>query len=301
MTRISELWRYPLKSAAGHAVPTLGVDPWGLAGDRRWAVLDPADDDGLVVTAREEHRLLLVRPEPTATGLRLHAPGRAPLEVTTPTAGVGLRPVRVWRSRIVAADAGDEAAAWLGAALGRTVRLVHLDDPMRRATNPAYSEETDRVSLADGYPILLTTTASLAALNDAVLEGAGPDGAPESWPLPMTRFRPNVVVDHGAEGAPWVEDDWRRVRLGTHTFRVVKGCERCVMTTLQPDHERGVVDRGPEPIRTMARIRRFDGGTWFGVNLIPDPLPAGAPPVALAVGDDVEVLAAVPAGGGPPR
>ena len=111
----------------------------------------------------------------------------------------------------------------------------------------------------------------------------------------MTRFRPNVVVS-GA--APWAEDDWRRVRIGDVVFRVVKGCDRCVITTIDPDTAR----REHEPLATLARTRRFDGATWFGVNLIPD-LAGGledADPV-IRVGDDVEVLEGVAAGGGPPR
>ena len=131
----------------------------------------------------------------------------------------------------------------------------------------------------------MATEASLAALNDVIAErseGAHP-------PLPMTRFRPNVVI---AGSEAWAEDDWRRVRIGDAVFRAVKGCARCVMTTIDPD----TAVRAKEPIASLARIRRWDGATWFGVNLVPD-----AADVTIRVGDEVEVLESVPPGAGPIR
>ena len=281
--RLGSVHRYPLKSARGERLDEASVEPWGLAGDRRWMVVDP---DGLALTAREVHPLLLLHPEITAAGLRVQAPGAAPLDVAVPDPDRQV-PVRLWRSELTAAHA-EEADAWLGEVLGRPARLVHLDDPTRRPVSAEYAAPDDRVSFADGYPLLVTTTASLAALNDVVLERS--QGTHE--PLPMTRFRPNVVVD----GVPaWAEDDWRRVRIGGVDFRAVKGCARCVITTLDP----GTAEGGKEPIASLARIRRWDGATWFGTNLVPD-LPDGRP-VTIREGDAVEVLEAVEPGAGPIR
>lgn len=281
--RLGSVHRYPLKSARGERLDAASVEPWGLAGDRRWMVVDP---DGLALTAREVHPLLLLDPEITAAGLRVRAPGAEPLDVTDPDPGRQV-PVRLWRSELTAAHA-EEADAWLGEVLGRPARLVHLDDPTRRPVSAEYAAPDDRVSFADGYPLLVTTTASLEALNDVVLERS--QGAHE--PLPMTRFRPNVVVD-GVTA--WAEDDWRRVRIGGVDFRAVKGCARCVITTLDP----GTAEGGKEPIASLARIRRWDGATWFGTNLVPD-LPDGRP-VTIREGDAVEVLEAVEPGAGPIR
>lgn len=281
--RLGSVHRYPVKSARGERLDEASVEPWGLAGDRRWMVVDP---DGLALTAREVHPLLLLHPEITAAGLRVQAPGAAPLDVAVPDPDRQV-PVRLWRSELTAAHAV-EADAWLGEVLGRPARLVHLDDPTRRPVSAEYAAPDDRVSFADGYPLLVTTTASLAALNDVVLERS--QGTHE--PLPMTRFRPNVVVD----GVPaWAEDDWRRVRIGGVDFRAVKGCARCVITTLDP----GTAEGGKEPIASLARIRRWDGATWFGTNLVPD-LPDGRP-VTIREGDAVEVLEAVEPGAGPIR
>ncbi|MCD9154461.1 MOSC domain-containing protein [Aeromicrobium duanguangcaii] len=272
------LHRHPLKSGSIEDLDEATVDPWGLAGDRRWMVVDA---EGTFLTAREERRLLTIDARLTGAGIRLSAPGRATLDVPDPDPAHQV-PVRIWSSLITAAEATD-ATTWLTELLGRDVRLVHLDDPTRRAVNPARSEPDDRVSLADGYPLLVTTQTSLTALNQAI-EADGGD------PVPMSRFRPNLVIDGEAA---WTEDDWRRIRVGDATFRAVKGCARCVITTLEAQ-DSGEVARGKEPIRTLARIRRFSGAVWFGVNLIPDV--AG---VTARVGDEVEVLEAAEPGGGP--
>jgi len=275
--RLTSLHRHPLKSGSIEDLESALVEPWGLAGDRRWMVVDP---EGVFITAREERRLLGVDAQITETGLRLAAPGRPSIDVPVPDPSRQV-PVRIWSSLLTAAEA--DATAWLTQTLGRDARLVHLDDPRRRPVNPARSEPDDRVSLADGYPLLVTTQASLDALNAAIAEGGGD-------PISMRRFRPNLVVDGDA---PWNEDDWRRIRVGDATFRAVKGCARCVITTLERT-ESGEVVGGKEPVRTLARIRRFGGAVWFGVNLIPD-----TPGATVRVGDEVEVLEAAEPGGGP--
>ena len=279
--RLTSIHRFPVKSLRGEPLEQAQVEPWGLAGDRRWMLIDP---DGQAITAREVNAMLLIRPEITADGLLVSGSGLPTLETRTPDPGDQV-PVAVFDSTFTAAPAGPEADAWFTTALGTPARLVHLDDPGRRPTDPLFSEADDRVSFADGYPLLLTTEESLAALNDTVVEGARTDGEP----LPMTRFRPNLVVA-GVE--PWTEDDWRLIRIGDAVFRAVKGCARCVMTTVDP--ETGV--RGKEPIASLARVRKWDGATWFGINLVPD-----SPGATIRVGDDLEVLEAVEPGAGPLR
>jgi uncharacterized protein len=274
--------RYPVKSCRGHALEQALVEPWGLAGDRRWLIVD---DDGAQLTAREHPRLLLVTPAPRPDGgLVLSSPDLPDLSVDVPAADA-LVPVTVWRSALVAAPAGPDADAWFSKVVGRSARLMYLDDPTRRRPNPLFARPTDYVSFADGYPLLLTTTASLDALNEWIAEG--PRG--DEGPLPMTRFRPSVVVDGSR---PWAEDGWRRIRIGAAEFRVVKGCDRCAITMTDPD----TAARGKEPIATLARHRRWDGETWFGMNMVPD-----TPGATISVGDTVEVLESVPATDGPPR
>ena len=259
---LTGLHRYPVKSCRGHALDSATVEPWGLAGDRRFMLVD---DDATAVTARDLPRMVLVSPELRPDGLLVRAPGVEPLTVPLPTGPHAA--VRVWDDQLAATPATAEAHSWFSEVLGASVRLMYLDDPTRRPTDPEYGLITDLVSLADSYPMLLTTEESLAALNEL-----GPE------PMTMTRFRPNLVV---SGPPPWSEDGWRRVRIGDAEFRLVKACSRCVLTTVDPDTGR----KGHEPLRTLARHRRWGGKVWFGVNLVPD-----TPGVTVRVGDPVEVL-----------
>jgi uncharacterized protein YcbX len=269
---VTDLYRYPVKSCRGQQLRDAAVEPWGLAGDRRWMVVDVG---GEVVTARERPPMVLVTPHLRNGALLLTGPGRPDLTVPVPP-GDELIPVTVWDSKLLAAPAGPAADAWFSEVVGEPVRLVYLDDPTRRPTNPDYSRAGDRVSFADGYPLLLTAETSLGELNEQI--GAGPRAF--EGPLPMRRFRPSVVVT-GA--APWAEDAWRVLRIGDVVFRSVKGCDRCVLTTIDPD----TAAKGKEPIATLARSRSWDGKVWFGVNLIPDSPPREG---SIRVGDRVEVL-----------
>ncbi len=246
------------------------------------------DEQGEPITAREVHRMLLIEPKLIDGGLELSSPDASPLTVATP-GGATLVPVQLWGGHpFDASPAGTDADAWVSKVVGTAARLVYLDDPTRRPTNPDRTLPSDRVSFADGYPLLLATEESLAALNGYIAEGP----RAVEGPLPMQRFRPNVVV----RGAPaWAEDGWRRIRIGAAQFRIVKGCDRCVMTMLDPV----TAISGKEPIATLARYRRWDGKTWFAVNLVPDA--QGGDVGDISVGDEVEVLTAVDPADGPLR
>ncbi len=268
---LTAIHRYPVKSCRGHAIDRVRVERAGLDGDRRWMLAHP---DGSMATARTLPRLVLVAPSAHSDGLRLTAPGMGPLQVAVPGPGAELMDVRVHAWETAGVRAGPEADDWFSRLTGTPLRLLHLDDPGRRRPNPEFSEPDDRVSFADGFPLLLTSQESLAALNELV--AAGPNA--HEGPLPMTRFRPNVVVS--GFGA-WAEDGWRRVRIGDAAFRVARGCARCVLTTVHPD----TAQTGREPLATLARHRRVDQKVWFGQNLIPDD-----PGVTIGVGDPVEVI-----------
>ncbi|MFP3989780.1 MOSC N-terminal beta barrel domain-containing protein [Streptomyces sp. E11-3] len=248
---------YPLKSVGGHSPADAAVQPWGLAGDRRWMLVDA---EGRHVTQRPQPRLALAAAEPLPGGaIRLSAPGREPLTVSVPDPAHSV-PVEVWRDKVEAALADTAAHEWISDYLGAELRLVHLDDPAtRRPIDPGFARPGETVSFADGFPLLLTTLSSLDALNSLIAQG---DHADEG-PLPMDRFRPNVVVDGTA---PWAEDDFRRIAIGEVTFRVTKPCGRCVVTTT----DQRTAERGKEPLRTLARHRRFGDQLVFGQNLVPE-------------------------------
>ena len=257
---------YPMKGCRGIDLSESAVEPWGLAGDRRWLLVDA---DFRFVSQREHASLarLVVRDGPGA-GISVSSDGYPSLSVAAPDLDEMLK-VTVWSSTVAAAAAGPEADAWFSAYLGEPVRLVYLDDPTRRAVDPEFGAAGDVVSFADGYPLLLTNTGSLDQLGDWLVEAG-------ERPVPMNRFRPNVVV-RGFE--PWAEDAWRVIRIGTVSFRVAKPCGRCVVTTT--DQITG--ERGSQPLRILGAKRRFGKSLVFGQNLIPDS------PGLIRTGDPVEI------------
>ena len=264
MIRLDGLHLHPVKSTAVRPVLHGDVEPWGLAGDRRWMVVDAT---GECVTAREEHRLLNVTADTAATdpglapALRLSAPGLEPLDVETPH-GSAL-PVTVHGRGLEGVAAPDEAGAWFGAVLGRDdLRLVHVHSP--RPLSPTHARPGEATAFADAYPVTLASRASLDRLREWVAETALERGEEQRAPLPVERFRPNLVLDGDLE--PFEEDGWRRVHVGPVEFRVVKPVDRCVLTTVDPV----TLERWHEPIRTLAKHRKWDGATWFAMQLVPE-------------------------------
>ncbi|WP_163542074.1 MOSC domain-containing protein [Occultella kanbiaonis] len=275
--RVTQLRVYPVKSLGGQKVSEAWVEPWGLAGDRRWGIVDEA---GKKVKARELRALLGLRAEAIgADAIRIHADSGS-IAVQSPR---GAAPVPVSHARQgLAVPAKACASDWISARVGRPVRLVWQDDPTVRSIDDEHGGRPgDSLTLADAGPLLLTSEASLAQLQDWIDAEAGePDPAgldPDdvsgpgvlatltrtvAAPLSMLRFRPNVVID-GEE--PFAEDDWPTVRIGDVEFRTSETCDRCVMTTIDPVTLAG----GKEPIRTLARHRRWDRATWFGTRLVP--------------------------------
>ncbi|MFJ8667592.1 MOSC domain-containing protein [Streptomyces sp. NPDC093600] len=262
---------HPVKAMRGVAPAEAEVQPWGLAGDRRWTVVDAS---GKVVTQRRHPRMALASAAPLpGGGITVSAPGREPLTIEVPRPSSTIR-VEVFETPVEAVPADPAADAWFSAYLETEVRLVHMDDPAhRRPIDPDYALPGETVSFADGFPLLVTTVSSLDALNSLIAQGDQPD----EGPLPMNRFRPNVVVDGTA---PWAEDGWTRLSLGEVTFRVAKSCGRCVVTTTDQE----TAERGKEPLRTLARHRKDGSRLIFGQNLVPEHTGT------IRVGDPVEIL-----------
>ncbi|WP_433390624.1 MOSC domain-containing protein [Micromonospora sp. KLBMP9576] len=256
--RLSAIHSYPVKGCRRLDHDVADVEPWGLAGDRRWMIVDA---NGVGVTQRENTRLVALRATPHGGVLLLRAEGHADLAVPEPTGGEPIE-VRTFRSRklpVPALPAGPAADAWVSGFLGRAARLVWLARPARHIAAGDREHDTgDRVSFADAYPLLLASVASLDALNGWLAEAG-------EAPVPMARFRPNVVV----EGAPsWAEDGWvgRPLRIGGVRFRAAGPCDRCVVTTT--DQETGV--RAKEPLRTLGRYRNVRQKLLFGLHLVPE-------------------------------
>ena len=272
---VTGLHLYPVKSLAGISPRVAALDARGLAGDRRWAVVEP---DGTKVTAREEPALLGVRAEPLDDGAVRLVGAETDAVVVRPPRSTQPVPVR-FSGQAWARPGASDASTWLSRQIDREVRLVWQDDETFRPIRPDLGGlDGDRNSLADAAPIHVTSQASLARLNDWLLETALELGEEPRDPLGHERFRPNVVID-GEQ--PFAEDSWSTVRIGAVTFRATMLVDRCVLTTIDRTH----LHTSKEPIRTLARHRKWDGATWFGVRLTPAlPLPAGS---MLRVGDPV--------------
>lgn len=276
--RVVQLNVHPLKSGAIRPVGSVSVLPSGFEDDRSWMLVDR---DGGMVSAREVHELFTIVADTPATdpalerGLRLRSPGHPDLLLDHPDEH--LAPVRLFSLDLAAMPAGPEADAWVRGVLGLDLRLVWCDDPTRRSLEPGVSEPGDHAAFPDAFPVTLASLASLRQLNDWIVETALERGEEVPEPLPVDRFRANLVIDGDA---PFAEDRWDEVRIGDVTFRRGKPVGRCVMTTIDPV----TLSTAPEPIRTLARHRRSpDGDTLFALHLVPSS--SGR----VSVGDEVAV------------
>ncbi|MEZ4268921.1 MAG: MOSC domain-containing protein [Myxococcota bacterium] len=262
--RLAAMVVYPLKGARGVAVERWRVATTGFARDRQFMVVDAG---GRFISQREQPAMALWRVSADGDAMRIELPGHLrPFELPWTPEGDALD-VTIWSDRVRAVAPDPALDAAISRELGQPCRLVHIPDTSIRQVDPHYSQPGDRVGFADGFPFLLCTQASLDDLN-ARLDA----------PVPMNRFRPNLVI----EGAtPFAEDTWSRVQVGALSFDVVKPCARCVVTTVDQATARG----GKEPLRTLATYRRApDGSVHFGQNLIHRDLGV------LSVGDPVAVI-----------
>ena len=230
-------------------------DSLGLPWDRRWMLVDP---DGNFVTQRTLPALAKIRPIITPTELHVFGPEiELPLVVPLIASRNGRCPVRVWGDEIAAWDEGSEATAWFSHYAGRPLRLMRFPDDALRAVDPRYATRPSNTAFADGFPLLLATEESLWDLNRRLAQRG-------AQPVPMTRFRPNIVLA-GAD-RPYAEDDWLVLRCGGQQLDLVKPCSRCVMITM--DQQTGVIPELGEPLSTLSQYRRWEGKVAFAQNVV---------------------------------
>ena len=250
MITLAELHLYPVKSCRGIPVADALLTAAGLEHDREWMVVTP---EGRFVTQREEPRLALVAAGLDASALTLTAASAGSISVSLEQRG-GAATVTVWRDRCRAFDQGEDAARWLSDFIGRPLRLVRFDPAGRRLSEPAWTSGVEAPNrFSDGFALLAVSRASLADLNARL-----------PAPLPMNRFRPNLVLD-GLP--PYGEDRLTELVAGAARLQRVKPCTRCVITST--DQATGTV-AGDEPLRTLKSYRWDAGlrGVAFGQNLI---------------------------------
>ena len=216
--RIKSLHIYPLKSARGIDLQTAEVKPRGLAGDRRFMLVDA---DGGFITQRQFPKLAQLLTRQIADGIALKWPENDWVDVLFPTHNTR-KQITVWRSSVDAATIEGDINAGLSAWLGRPVSIVFMDESAERLASPKWTKTPSQVSFADGYPILITNTASLTLLNNHITNTGGEA-------LGMDRFRPNIVIDGDIA---WAEDNWKSVQIGGVILDLVKPCARCIMTSI---------------------------------------------------------------------
>ena len=253
--RIHSLHIHPVKSLRGCDVTSVEIDELGFVGDRRFLVVDR---QGEFLTQRTIPAMATVATALSGDSLTLSTDDHGSVSVSRISdPHAPLCPVNVWRdSGLLAEDCGNEVAAWLQRVLGLRCRLVRIGGRFHRPVTKPAAQAGDFVSFADAAPILIASTASLDELNRRIrLHG--------NEPVPMNRFRPNLVIE-GCE--PFAEEDWPAVQIGSVHLRSAGPSERCIMTTTDQYSGR----RGVEPLRTLATFRRITGGNavCFGVNFI---------------------------------
>ena len=251
MARVASLHVYPVKSCRGIDVDSFLMTSTGPEWDRRWMIVTA---DNQFITQRTHPKLATVSVAVGDGELRLSAEGRGPLVVDVEHAGDSRR-VTIWNDECLAVDAGDEAAGWLSDVLDERLRLVRIDPAVPRLANPKYAGSAPHpVTFTDGYPILMISNESLEDLNRRVPE-----------PIPMARFRPNIVI----EGVTaFAEDAMTHFRFGPIVLRGVKLCTRCSVTTT--DQLTGARDAHQEPLRALGKYRHdyVLKGLTFGQNCV---------------------------------
>lgn len=251
--RIHSLHIYPVKSGRAIDLAEARVGARGLQADREWMFITAA---GRFITQRSHPMLAQLTALPDESGVTLSHPRAGTLRLEKPepmlTSADAWRSVTVWKRDIEAVDVGEHAAQFATAVVGEPARIVAAGSD----------------NFPDGYPLLICTLASLADLNRRLPK-----------PLPMSRFRPNIVLD-GAE--PWAEDGIKVLQIGAVRLKLVKACTRCTMTGI--DQESGA--KGLSPISVLQSFRYDENlrGVTFGQNAR---IEHGAGAV-LRVGDRVE-------------
>ncbi|MBX2989669.1 MAG: MOSC domain-containing protein [Bacteroidetes bacterium] len=261
--RLSELNIYPIKSCGLISLHEADLEPRGLRHDRRWLVVD---DGGMFMTQRDFPRMTLVSVQVKSDCLFVQAPEMEPLLVPFKPDRREHLPVVIWDDSLEAMPVDGKTAEWFSEFLGVRCKLVVMTERSVRPVDKNYDTGENVVSFADGFPMLLISEASLADLNERL-----------EVPVPMKRFRPNLVVD-GCE--PFAEDTWKEIVIGGVHMYVVKPCARCTITTV--DTATGT--KGQEPLRTLATFRSVGNQVMFGQNVI------HAAPGRIRVGDEVRVI-----------
>lgn len=247
---LQSLHIYPIKSAAGISLSTSWVDDLGLSLDRRFVI---TDDSGQFITARTEPTLCLIKVNLSAQGLILTAPDMPALQVLYQELSPIYKKVTVWQDDIQAQYGHQNFDLWFSQYLKKPCQLVYFGNKSQRLVSKSHK----KIAFADGYPLLLTSQASLDDLNNRLTQQA-------TSAITMRQFRPNIVANFCDA---YAEDTWQHIRIGEVEFEVTKPCSRCIFTTVNPINAENHPQQ--EPLTTLINYRQVaSGDVMFGQNLI---------------------------------
>jgi uncharacterized protein YcbX len=244
---VSHLFIYPIKSCGGISLSEAIIEERGFRYDRRWMV---TDENGVFLTQRRHPQLACARVAISGDKLEISAAGQSSVQAPPEPAEGEPIDVEVWGQTVKALRGPLELEQWFEALLGQSCRVVYMPDTSVRQMALRDSPEGRGIAFSDAFPFLLLSEASVDVLNRRL-----------SNPVPMNRFRPNIVVS-GCDAHE--EDRWKEIRIGGVPFEVVRPCSRCATTTV--DQETGV--RGTEPLRTLATYRGQGTKVLFGQNVL---------------------------------
>ncbi len=259
---LSGIFIYPVKSLAGIQVTCWPVVETGLKHDRQWMLIDNQRN---FLSQRTLPRMALIHTAVSERQLTLSAPGMDRLCLELEPANGDTIHSTIWHDQVDAMAVSTEADQWFSRFLHIECRLVFLPKTSVRAVNPDYARADDQCALSDGFPFLLLSESSMAALNHAM-----------QIELTVNRFRPNLVVS-GCDS--FAEDFWREINIGSIGFRLPKPCARCSVPTIDPL----TGETGKEPLTTLNRLRKWQNKVYFGQNALHN---NGG---VLSVGDTVEI------------
>ena len=260
---VSELCVYPLKSGQGIKLQQVQVATKGFLWDRELMLVSGG---GKFITQRQFPQLAKVQVEINGEITLKLADHSLPQITFTPITSGELIEVEIWRDRFLAVDQGEEVARWFHRLLNlpaeKTCRLVKQSpNHLRLLGTKSPQDDEQHLTFADNSPVMLTATASLAELNQRIIE----IHQQQSQAISMNRFRPNVVIE---TIEPFIEDHWKLIQMGDIQFEVAKPCSRCIITTI--DQNQGVKNSRKEPLNTLGTFRQLsEQGVMFGVNMIP--------------------------------
>jgi uncharacterized protein len=265
MLTVSELYIYPIKSLGGISVSTAKISDRGFDLDRRWMLVD---ENNRFLTQREVPSMALLQVELTPVGLKVYHKQSPDLTINIPVLPETKEEVAVeiFEDNCTAIFVSEIADEWFSQMLPVNCRLVYMPDSTKRLVDKNYAQDNEVTAFSDGYPILIIGQSSLDDLNKRLAE-----------PLPINRFRPNIVF---TGGAPNEENVMMHFTINSVNFFGVKLCARCTITTVdQYDASKSV-----EPLRTLASYRQKNNKVYFGQNL----LHHGSG--SIHVGDKIEVI-----------